>query len=98
MPDDRREVVKADPTAVLLDRGVKRNDRVATLVLSAGKADVAHNADETASRNKDIEAMLPNPVQLREERLVVGDIAELAFGVTILLEGPVRRGSDHEVN
>jgi hypothetical protein len=74
---------------MLLDRGVQGNDRVPPLVFAAGKADVAHNADQTPAGDQGVETPLPDLVQLREELRVVGHKAQLPLGLAILLERPI---------
>ena len=67
-------------------------------VLAAGKANVANDADESAAGDEDSEDLAPNLFQLLDELLVVGDVPELAFGVVVALERPVRRRGDDEVD
>lgn len=45
MLDDRREVVEAELSAVLLDRGMERHNGVSPAVFSSGEADVADDAN-----------------------------------------------------
>jgi hypothetical protein len=51
VPDDWGEVVKAELSAMLLDLSMKRDDRVASSVLSAGQTDVTDDTDQPPSRN-----------------------------------------------
>ena len=62
------------------------------LVFPARKADVANDANETASRYKRVEASLPNSIQLVQELVIVSDVTQLPF--TTLYSFSVQYGGD----
>lgn len=45
VPNDRREIIVADLSAMFLDRRMKRNNGMSTVVLSARQTDIADHAD-----------------------------------------------------
>lgn len=98
MPDDGRQVIESERAAVLLDRSVQRHYGMPAVILSAGKADIADDTNEAASRNQRAEAMRPYLVKLGQELLVVNDVAHLARGIAVLFQGPVRRRCKHQVH
>lgn len=98
VPDDRGEVVEAQPSAVLLNRGVERDDHVPATVLSAREAHVPDDADQTAAGHEGSVAVLPHAIQFGEELLVVGYVAKLVLAPPVLLERPVRRRCEDEVD
>jgi len=64
---------------------VKRDNGVATVVLAAGQADIADNADEAAAGNESAKAMRPNFIQLGQKGIVIFDVTHLSSGVAVLL-------------
>ncbi len=97
VPNDRVQVVKADTPADDANVSVKGKDKVASKV-TPGDADIAHNAHETSSGNKESVNMTPDFLQLEQESFVVLDVAQLIRVFVIALEIPIRRRSDHEVH
>jgi hypothetical protein len=66
-----------------------------TVVLLPREANVADDADKPAARDQSAKAVIPDPVQLGEETVVVLDMAHLSLRVAIFLEGPIGgRGKD----
>lgn len=66
--------------------------------LLARDADIAHDATNPPTRREDSRALAPHFVQLNEKRFVVGDLTELALVRLVLLQCPVRRRRDDQVN
>lgn len=54
-----------------------------TIVLAAREADITDDADDSTAGNQNIEAALPNPVEVVEELGVVVDVTELPVGVAM---------------
>lgn len=98
VPDDRRQVVKTEFSAALLDRRVKRNYGVPPVVLPPREAHVADHADKAPARNERAEAMRPHLVQLFQKLIVVLDMPHLSVGLAVFLQGPIRRGGNHKMN
>ena len=59
VPDDRGKVVEADGPTPLLNRRVKRYDRMPPFVLPARQADVADDANQPAARDQRVETPPP---------------------------------------
>ena len=98
VPDDRRQVVEPDRSAALLDGSMQRNHGVSATVLASGQAHVTDDADESPAGHQGPVAQAPDLIELIEKLVVVGDPAELAGRAVVLLESPVRRRGQHEVN
>ena len=97
VPEDRRQHVEAEAAGPDLDVGVERHDQVPSEP-AARHAYVTDDAADATTRRQDPGAFPPCLVELVEERLVVFDRAELARRRRIVLEGPVGRGSDDQMN
>ena len=97
-PDDRRQIVEAEPPAALLDGSMKGDHRMPAGVPSPRKADVAHHAHEASAGDQRFAAHAPDLVELIEELVVILDPAQLAVVPAILLEGPVGRGGQDQVD
>ena len=74
------------------------HDRVAAAISPPRQANIAHHADEPAAGNQRVETALPDLVQFVQEAFVAGNIPELAIGLAIFLEGPVRGRGEDEVH
>lgn len=98
VPDDGSEVVESDSPAALLNRGMERDNGVASLVLPAGEADIADDADEAPARDEGTEAVAPDAVEFIEEGFVILNVAHLPGRVAVLLKGPIWGRGHDEVN
>lgn len=98
VPDDRREVIEADFSAMFLDGGVEGDNGVAAVVFSAREADVADNADKPAPRDQGSVAMRPNSVQFVQEKVVVVNVAKLRLVLVVFFEGPIGRRGEDQMN
>lgn len=83
---------------MLLYRGMEGNDCVLAVVLAAGEADIAHNANQPATRYEGIKAALPDTVEFYQELLIVRDIAHLIRMLAVVLQRPVRRGRHDQMH
>lgn len=81
VPKDSRDAVEAKPARPNHDVGVQGEYLMATA--PAGNADVADHAADSAAFHEHAEAMSPDLIELIEERLVVGNVAELACSVFV---------------
>ncbi len=72
---------------------MQRDYGVTSTVLSPGKANVTDDADQAASGNEGIEAMLPDFIQLLEKLFLVFNVAELRVRIPIFLQRPIGRRS-----
>ncbi len=97
MPDDRREIVVADMATMLLNRGMKGNNSVPAVILAAGQANVANDANEPAAMNERSKTMLPDPIEFLQKLLVVLDVPHLTFCIAVFLKRPVGRRRHDEV-
>jgi hypothetical protein len=70
---------------------MQRNDVVAPAVLASSDTNVAHDTDQTSSRNQSSEDVTPDCVEFVQELVVFTDVPQLPTVVGILLEGPVGR-------
>jgi len=98
VPDDRIEVVKTKFAALHADVGMERNDGVSPIILAPGEADVTHHADEASSGDEHAERLRPHELKFAEELFVFLDVAQLALGLVVALEGPVRGRGDDEMD
>src|SRR6267143_795112 len=98
VPDDRREVVESQSPAVLLDRRMQGHDQVLAFVLPARKAHISDNTYDATARNQGVKAGFPDPVQLVDEFVVVLDVPHLPFADVVVLQCPVGRRRDNQVN
>jgi hypothetical protein len=67
-------------------------------MLAAGQADVPDDAHEPAASNQHAKAMLPYLAELVMEGVIVLDEPKLAFAAGVLLERPVRRRGQDQVD
>ena len=70
---------------------MQRDYLVTALVPPTREADVAHDDYQPAAGDEGSEDVCPHLIELVEEGLVVGPVAELVGVVVVLLERPVRR-------
>ena len=66
-------------------------------VLTPRQTDVADDDDQAAAWNEHPQYLTPDPSQLGHELVVVADVAKLAVAADVLLERPVRRGRNDQV-
>jgi len=69
-----------------------------SVVPAAGQTYIPDDADQAAARDQHAITVAPNSVQLVVERLVVGYVPKLTRVVVVLLQCPVGRGCDDEMN
>lgn len=98
VPNDRGQVVEADGPTMFLDRSMEGYYGMPAAVLAAGKADVPNDTDQPPAGHERIETAPPNPVQFLKELLVVGDEPELFVAPVVLLQRPVRRRGENQMN
>jgi hypothetical protein len=67
-------------------------------MLAAGQADVPDDAHQPAAGNQQAEAMLPYLVELAVEGVIVFHEPKLAFAAGVILESPVRRRGQDQVD
>lgn len=67
-------------------------------VRAPGYIDITHNYDEAAARNQNPKDVPPHFVEFRKEAVVVGHSPELCLMVRVLLQRPVRRRCQGEMN
>jgi hypothetical protein len=77
---------------------VERNDGVLSCVLPPREANIPDDANETPSGDKRVIDASPYQIELSQERLVVLDVPKLTFCAFVLLQRPVRRRGDGEMN
>ena len=83
MPNDGGQVVKTYLTTMFLYGGMKRNNGMATIVLTTGQANITHNANKTTAGNQCRETLLPHFIQFQKKFFIVGDMSELTVGTMI---------------
>jgi len=98
VPDDRREIVIAYLSAMLLNGRVKRDDGMPAIVFSSGQTYVTYNADDSATGNQDPITVLPHPVQFYQEIFIIFNTSQLVFMIPVFLQSPIGWGSHHEMN
>ena len=98
MPDYRVEIVETEATAGDANIGVKWDDGVAASIFPTGQADITDHANHATARNKYPENFAPDFFKLLDELFVIGDVTELALGLVIALECPVRGRCNDEVD
>ena len=98
VPDDRRKIDVPEIAAMLLNGGMQRDDGVFPGVLTPRQADITHDTDESAAWHKRVETPFPDDIEFVQEALIISDVAQLMLVRVVLLQGPVRRGSHHEVD
>ena len=94
VPNDRVQVVKADTPTDDANVCVEGEDKVASEI-TPGDADVANNAHETSSGNKESVNMTPDFLQLEQERLGVLNVAKLVRVFVLSFEIPIRIMREH---
>jgi hypothetical protein len=62
------------------------------------QADIAHRANQPPAGNERPVALLPNIVELLQERIVVGDMPKLSCAAALLIERPIGRRRQHQTN
>jgi hypothetical protein len=67
-------------------------------MLAAGQANIPDDTYEPAAGNQQAKAMLPYLFELIVEGVIIFDEPELALAVGILLERPVRRRGQDQVD
>lgn len=82
MPNDRIQIVKADPPAKNTDVGMQRKYEVPSKI-TPGHADISHHAYKSAARNQNPVNMPPHLLDLEQKRLVILNMAQLV-GVFIV--------------
>ena len=97
VPDDRVQVVEADPPADDADVGMEGKDEMASEV-APGDANVADDADQTPAGNQDAVDMPPDLLQLEQECLVVLNVSELVRVLVVPFEIPVGRRRDDKMD
>src|SRR3972149_4167817 len=98
MPDDRRKVIEAQLSAVLLNGRVQRHYRMAAIILSSRQANISHHANQAPAGDQSSKTVGPDPVKFLKELIVIFDMTELRFRVSIFLQRPVGRRSQYQVN
>lgn len=66
--------------------------------LLARNANITDNAANPSTRRKNAGAFAPDSVELIEKFVVVPDLSELLFVGLVLLQRPIRRGCNDEMN
>ncbi len=74
------------------------DDRVAASIFAPGETNVTDYADEPSSRDKRGEAPVPYLVEFIQKFPVICDVPHLSRVTSILLEGPIGRRSQDQVN
>lgn len=97
VPNDRVQVVKSDAPAHDADVGVQWEDQV-TSEIAPSDAHISDDAHQTAAGDKDSVHVSPDFLQLKEEFIVVLDVAELVWVLVVPLEIPVGGRSYDQVN
>ena len=97
MPDDWIEIVKSDPPAQDTDVRMEGKDKVPPEVTS-GDTNVADDANEPSTWDKDPENMPPDLVQFGKKGLVILDMAQLIRVLVVTLEVPVWRGGNDQMD
>ncbi|CAA9446417.1 MAG: hypothetical protein AVDCRST_MAG14-448 [uncultured Rubrobacteraceae bacterium] len=69
-----------------------------SLVTSSGETNISDYANNSSSGHKHPIAMTPHSVKLIHESFIVFYIPELVWMIVVLLEGPVRWGSDNQMD
>jgi len=69
-----------------------------SFVLSPGEAHVPDDTDQSPPRYEGKKTVLPDFIQFGKKHFVVFDVSHLSLGIPVLLERPIRRGRDYEVN
>jgi hypothetical protein len=67
------------------------NNGVPPTILFAREANVSNDANQSATWHQNSEGFSPYFLDLRNKVFVVGDVAELALGIVVPLERPIRR-------
>jgi hypothetical protein len=75
VPNYWSQIVVSDASAVLLDRRMKWDHGVPTVIFATRKTDVPDNTDKASARDQGTEALGPDFIQLVEEKVVVSDMA-----------------------
>ena len=98
VPDDGGQVVETDAPAMFLDGSVQWDHRMAPVVLPPCQAHVSYHANQPSSGNQNAKTVIPDPVECLKEHVVIRDAAQLPLTRVVLLQRPVRRGSQDQVN
>ena len=98
VPNDRGQIIEANLPAMLLDRRMKRNDRMASVVFSPRETNVAHHANQPSAGRQRLKTALPYFVQFAQEHFVIGHVAELPGRVAVFFQGPIRRGRENQMH
>jgi len=97
VPDDGIQIVKANPPANDTDVSMEGEYEMSPEIAS-GHADVADDAHQPSTGDKDTKSMLPNLFQLAKKCLVILNMPQLIGILIVLLEIPVWRRGNKEVN
>ena len=89
VPNNRREIVKANIAALQLDGCVKRDHHVPPGILPTGKANIAHHANESSAWNKSVEAPFPDTVEAVQKDFVISEAPYLPVTIGVFLQCPV---------
>ena len=97
VPDDGVQVVEADPSADDADVGVQGKHEVASEI-AARDADITDHANKPPSGDQDSVDMPPDLLQLKEERFIILNMAELVRVFVIPFQVPIGGRRDDKMN
>jgi hypothetical protein len=67
-------------------------------IFPSGDTNVTDNATNSPTPNESAGTLPPHFIELFEKGFIIGNVAKLRFGIGILLQCPVGRGSDDQMN
>ncbi len=98
VPNDWREIVEPDLSALFLNRRMQGNNRMSPVILSPRQTNIPYNAHQPPPGNQSVIASLPDHAQLPQKLLVVFYVPHLRRRVFVALQCPVGRRSNYQMH
>jgi len=98
VPDDRVEVVEPKLAALDANIGMQGHHGMPAVIFLPRQAYVPHHADQPPARHQHAVRFRPDPIQFRQEVIVILDVTHLPLGIIIILERPIGRRGDHQMD
>src|ERR1035437_10287749 len=98
VPENRRQIIEANPSSANTNIGVERQDKMSSFVFSPCNTNIANIADEPSARLNHPVAMSPNFIKLIKKVFVVVEITELSRVLVVFLQVEIRRRSHDCLN
>lgn len=77
---------------------MKGHHGMSALVFASGETNIPYNTHKPPSRDKHPVTVTPNLLQLLDKLFVFGDVSKLPLAVAISFQGPVRGGSNDQMD